>query len=361
VPPLRRGRSLVVLLACLFLVPALAPAAQAKRAVKFRHVGQRVLKVGITGRDVKELQRALTKAGFRVTADGAFGPGTQTAVQRFQRAANLKPISGRVGPKTARALTRVLRGASVNESGAYDPTRADERRSALGDRIPLTQGMSGGDVKQLQALLTKAGFKVSADGQFGKGTLAAVKAFETRAAHTVDGVVDADDIEALRTMSATPTTTTTPVSTTTPTMVPARVTAGVRATVGADGLAAAPAAAPDVVKRIIAAGNVIAKTPYIYGGGHGKWNDAGYDCSGSVSYALHGAGLLASSMPSGGFITWGLAGPGQWVTLYTKSSHIFMVVAGLRFDTSGRSVHGTRWQVEQRSSAGYVVRHPPNL
>jgi peptidoglycan hydrolase-like protein with peptidoglycan-binding domain len=359
VPPLRRGRSVVLLLACLFLVPALAPAAQAKHAVRFRHVGQRVLKVGITGRDVKELQRALTKAGFRVTADGAFGAGTRTAVQRFQRAANLKPISGRVGPKTALALRRVLRGASVNESGAYDPTRANERRSTLGDRIPLTQGMSGRDVKELQGLLAKAGFKVSADGQFGKATLAAVKAFEARAVHTVDGVVDADDIESLRTLSATPTTA--PISTTTPTMVPARVTAGARATVGADGLATAPAAAPDVVKRIIAAGNVIAKTPYVYGGGHGKWNDAGYDCSGSVSYALHGAGLLASSMPSGGFITWGLAGPGQWVTLYTKSSHIFMVVAGLRFDTSGRSVHGTRWQVEQRSSAGYVVRHPPNL
>lgn len=333
------------------------PAAHAKRAPRFTHVGQRVLKLGMTGRDVKELQRALTKAGFRLKADGAFGPGTKAAVARFQRAANLKPASGRVGAKTALALRRVLRGASVNESGAYDPSRADERRTALGDRIPLQQGMSGADVKSLQSYLTKAGFKVTADGQFGSGTLAAVKAFEAKVQHTVDGLVDADDIEALRTLVAAPSTT----PTTTATMVPTRITPGLRAMVGADGLASAPAAAPDVVKRIIAAGNVIAKKPYIYGGGHGKWNDAGYDCSGSVSYALHGAGLLASPLPSGGFFNWGLAGPGAWVTLYTKSSHIFMVVAGLRFDTSGRSVHGTRWQVEQRSSAGYIVRHPTGL
>jgi peptidoglycan hydrolase-like protein with peptidoglycan-binding domain len=349
-----------VLAACLVVVPVAAPAAEAKRSPRFTHVGQRVLKAGMTGRDVKELQRALTKAGFRVTADGRFGPGTRTAVQRFQRAANLKPASGRVGQRTALALRRVLVGASANVSGAYDPARAAERRKALGDRIPLQQGMSGGDVKSLQAYLIKAGFKVTADGQFGAGTLAAVKAFEAKVAHTVDGVVDATDIEALRTLAATPPAPAAPVPAA-PAMVPARVAPGLKATVGADGLAAAPAAAPDAVKQIIAAGNVIAKKPYIYGGGHGKWVDAGYDCSGSVSYALHGAGLLASSMPSGGFFNWGLAGPGQWVTLYTKSSHIFMVVAGLRFDTSGRSVHGTRWQVEQRPTAGFVVRHPTGL
>jgi len=357
-PPSRRGRCIVLFAFCLLALPIAAPAASAKRSPRFTHVGQRVLKLGMTGRDVKELQRALSKAGFRLKADGAFGPGTKAAVQRFQRAANLKPASGRVGSRTALALRRVLRGASVNESGAYDPARADERRTALGDRIPLKQGMSGRDVKSLQAYLTKAGFKVSADGQFGSGTLAAVKAFEAKVQHTVDGIVDADDIEALRTLVAAPAA---PSTTTTTATVPARLTPGARATVGADGLASAPAAAPEVVKRIIAAGNVIAKKPYIYGGGHGRWNDAGYDCSGSVSYALHGAGLLASPLPSSGFFNWGLAGPGAWVTLYTKSSHIFMVVAGLRFDTSGRSVHGTRWQTEQRSSAGYIVRHPTGL
>jgi cell wall-associated NlpC family hydrolase len=136
---------------------------------------------------------------------------------------------------------------------------------------------------------------------------------------------------------------------------------GSRAKVGANGLAIAPASAPLAVQQIIAAGNQIAKTPYIYGGGHASWNDRGYDCSGSVSYALHGAGLLDAPRPSSGFYNWGLAGPGQWVTIYTKASHIYMVVAGLRFDTSGRSIAGTRWQAAMRDPSGYVVRHPEGL
>src|SRR5215213_7764420 len=118
---------------------------------------------------------------------------------------------------------------------------------------------------------------------------------------------------------------------------------------------------PRVVRRIIHAGNRIAAFPYKYGGGHGTWNDTGYDCSGSVSYALHGAGLLSSPLTSGGFMSWGAAGKGRWVTIYANPSHVYMVVNGRRFDTTGRSESGTRWQAEQRSSAGYVVRHPAGL
>jgi len=150
----------------------------------------------------------------------------------------------------------------------------------------------------------------------------------------------------------------------TPSAAPAAPTAlapGARAQIGSGGLAIAPASAPSVVRAIIAAGNQIATKPYVYGGGHAHWIDSGYDCSGSVSYALHGAGLLNQAMPSGSFEGWGDAGPGQWVTIYAKASHMFMVVAGLRFDTSGRSTHGTRWQTDMRSAAGYVVRHPPGL
>ena len=140
-----------------------------------------------------------------------------------------------------------------------------------------------------------------------------------------------------------------------------RIAPGAKATVGRDGLAVAPADAPPVIKEIIAAGNRIATMPYRYGGGHGKWEDTGYDCSGSVSYALHGAGLLEQSMPSGGFTDWGDAGPGQWVTIYANGGHMYMVVAGLRFDTSGRSKAGTRWQADMRSAGGYSVRHPAGL
>ena len=118
---------------------------------------------------------------------------------------------------------------------------------------------------------------------------------------------------------------------------PTQLAPGDTAQIGPDGLAIAPASAPDPVKAIIAAGNQIASKPYKYGGGHGKWNDSGYDCSGSVSYALHGAGLLDRPLASGDFESWGDAGPGQWVTIYAKASHAYMVVAGIRFDTSGRT------------------------
>ena len=142
---------------------------------------------------------------------------------------------------------------------------------------------------------------------------------------------------------------------------PTQLAPGDTAQIGPDGLAIAPASAPDPVKAIIAAGNQIASKPYDYGGGHGKWNDSGYDCSGSVSYALHGAGLLDQPLASGDFESWGDAGPGQWVTIYAKASHAYMVVAGIRFDTSGRTKNNTRWQADMRSSSGYVARHPTGL
>ena len=136
---------------------------------------------------------------------------------------------------------------------------------------------------------------------------------------------------------------------------------GPRARVLADGTAVAPDDAPEPVKRVIQAGNAIAKFPYKWGGGHGAWRDNGYDCSGSVSFALAGAGLLGSPLTSGGFMDWGASGPGEWITIYANSGHMFMVVAGLRFDTSGRGRAGTRWQEGARPTAGFVVRSVPGL
>jgi hypothetical protein len=112
---------------------------------------------------------------------------------------------------------------------------------------------------------------------------------------------------------------------------------------------------------VIAAGNVIAKEPYKWGGGHGRWDDDGYDCSGSVSYALHGAGLLDSPLVSGDFAHWGDRGNGRWITIYANADHVYMVVAGIRFDTSARSRTGSRWTTEDRSSAGFAVTHPDGL
>jgi len=213
--------------------------------------------------------------------------------------------------------------------------------------------MHGHDIRVLQDLLGDAGYDVVVDGEFGGRTFNAVEQFEGAHQRPVDGVMDADDITALRAAAAAG-------PTLTPSSAPA-VNDGPQATVGSDGLAVAPAGAPAQVQQIIAAGNQIASKPYKFGGGHGNWNDSGYDCSGSVSFALHGAGLLDQALPSGSFMSWGEAGPGQWVTLYANGGHIYMVVAGLRFDTSGRSNHNTRWQTEQRPSAGYTIRHPAGL
>jgi cell wall-associated NlpC family hydrolase len=139
-------------------------------------------------------------------------------------------------------------------------------------------------------------------------------------------------------------------------------TAAVRAAVGGGGRALTPTGAPDVIARIISGGNAIAKFPYIWGGGHGSFVDSGYDCSGSVSYALAAAGLLDSPLVSGAFARWGAPGPGRWVTIYANDGHVFMYVAGLRFDTSGRDgPFGSRWQNAPRSLAGFEIRHPPGL
>jgi hypothetical protein len=135
-----------------------------------------------------------------------------------------------------------------------------------------------------------------------------------------------------------------------------------KATLLPNGQAIAPIDAPPQVKAIIDAGNRIATLPYIYGGGHNAtFSGHGYDCSGSVSYALAAAGLLSSPLDSTGFESWGDAGPGQWITVYANSVHAFMVVAGWRFDTGALSSGGTRWSQSMRDTSGFVARHPPGL
>jgi cell wall-associated NlpC family hydrolase len=136
--------------------------------------------------------------------------------------------------------------------------------------------------------------------------------------------------------------------------------AGRNAEVTPEGQAAVPFDAPPVVQTVVQAANEIAKTPYRWGGGHGAWRDKGYDCSGSVSFALAAAGLLDGPLTSGGFLQYGAAGRGRWITLWTNQTHIFMEVAGIRYDTGGlRS--GTRWQPTMRPTAGFTPRHPPGL
>lgn len=134
---------------------------------------------------------------------------------------------------------------------------------------------------------------------------------------------------------------------------------GLRATISSDGRnAIAPAGAPLEVQKAIWAANEINRKPYIYGGGHKSFKSRGYDCSGTISYALHGGGLLDSPLNSSGFMKWGQAGKGNWITVYTNPGHAYVMIAGLRLDTSGKGEKGPRWRKESRSSRGFRARHP---
>lgn len=140
-----------------------------------------------------------------------------------------------------------------------------------------------------------------------------------------------------------------------------------QAAIDSNGLAIIPDTAPRKLVALMHAANDVARKPYVYGGGHGRvageiWTDSAYDCSGSVSYALAAAGYLNGPETSGTLMKFGKPGPGKWVTIYANAGHTFMVVAGLRFDTSGRQHTGTRWQpANARSYAGFTVRHPIGL
>jgi peptidoglycan hydrolase-like protein with peptidoglycan-binding domain len=219
----------------------------------------------------------------------------------------------------------------------------------------LKVGASGADVRALQRYLDTAGFDTDVDGQFGPGTRGSVMAFETDEGRRANGKASRAE-QLLVQERAESSEVADPV-----TEEPVSEAPVEEAYIGDDGLAVAPASAPEEVKAIIAAGNKIASKPYKYGGGHGRWRDSGYDCSGSISYALHAAGLLDTPLDSSGFMRWGESGRGEWVTIRSNPSHAYMIVAGLRFDTSARRVTGNRWSEEMRSARGYAGRHPEGL
>jgi|ERR1044071_308891 cell wall-associated NlpC family hydrolase len=128
-----------------------------------------------------------------------------------------------------------------------------------------------------------------------------------------------------------------------------------------NGIAYAPSRAPENVKNAIWAANTLRRKPYVWGGGHGSFYDYGYDCSGSVSYALHAAGLMAAPLPSGDLLRYGERGRGRWITIYSRPGHTFAVIAGLRFDTTDLSIGGNvgpRWYADGRDTRGFVARHP---
>lgn len=130
------------------------------------------------------------------------------------------------------------------------------------------------------------------------------------------------------------------------------------------GLAVTPVDAPPQVQAVIQAGNEIAHLPYVWGGGHGRYIDNGYDCSGSISFVFAAAGLLNTTMTSGQLMNWGKPGPGKWITVFANDGHTFMYIAGLRFDTVALAQTGSRWSNRAANEPDlntFVVRHPPGL
>ena len=247
----------------------------------------------------------------------------------------------RTGPFLACAM------ALASGLAAHPP--AADARGTLGDRT-LRKGSHGTDVRALQRALTRLGQPTAVDGSFGRATRRSVRRYERAEALRRDGVVSRPQGRGMRVrlrrlrVAAPPS------------------TPAARATLDADGrTATAPAEAPPEVHEAIAAANRITDKPYRYGGGHGRFEDRGYDCSGAVSYVLHGAGLLRRSMDSSGFMGYGTRGRGRWISVYAHGGHAYVVIAGLRFDTSGRGERGPRWRPEPRSGRGYRVRHPEGL
>jgi peptidoglycan hydrolase-like protein with peptidoglycan-binding domain len=354
----------VAVLPLALTVPAFASSQQ--------QLGSRVLRQGMQGHDVTVLQQDLTKAGFSTPAVGVFGPTTEANVKRFERKYHLK-VNGIVNSAFVRELDLVVAPHSSSRStdstsgpsGGASLTPAPKHTASvnkgsspaagqLGSRV-LRQGMSGSDVAQLQSDLTLVGFPTSSDGQFGPLTKQSVINFQRSVKLTPNGVVTASVVTALEKAVA---------------ALDVGGPVG-KARINSDGTATAPSGAPTVVKEVIAAANQIIGKPYIYGGGHARWNDSGYDCSGAVSFALHGANLLSAPEDSTELESYGSPGPGRWITIYADSAHTWIVVAGIAFDTADYggpnipSGTGPRWRTNPTGNLAdggdYVVRHPTGL
>ena len=302
------------------------------------------------GDAVARLQSAL-----HLQADGTFGPETEAAIRRLQARHGLT-VDGVAGPATWSVI-----GVSSEETLTPPPSAlpqahhasvsdanagAGKRSDAIDVSSAGTAAPGGGSaVARLQSAL-----RMQVDGTFGPETEAAIRRLQARHGLTVDGVVGPSTWSVLGIHSQS---TLNPPSTALTSITPSR---GFSSTASSGG-----GESSGVVARVIAAGDEIATRPYVYGGGHGSFQSEGYDCSGSVSYALHGGGLLSSPEDSTGLESFGEAGPGRDITIYANAEHAFMVIDGKRFDTVAQQETGTRWSSSMTSTAGYVARHPAGL
>jgi peptidoglycan hydrolase-like protein with peptidoglycan-binding domain len=282
-----------------------------------------------------------------VPVDGEFGSETERAVRRLQAAHHLH-VDGVVGGETWAALGvrghAVLHPAKRFEPAPHHARHASAPAHAEAHATPSpapahSAPVSGAEaVRRLQEAL-----HVEADGNYGPETEAAVKRLQAHHGLAVDGVVGPETWHTLGIDS----------HTTLHPHHPHHASGG--------GSSSNTGGGSSVVERVIAAADEIATRPYTWGGGHGSFQSVGYDCSGSVSYALHGGGLLSSPEDSGELESYGEAGPGRYITVYANSEHAWMVIDGRRFDTIAQQETGTRWSDSMMSTSGYVVRHPAGL
>jgi peptidoglycan hydrolase-like protein with peptidoglycan-binding domain len=284
-----------------------------------------------------------------VQVDGTFGPETERAVRHAQALHHLH-VDGVVGGETWSALGikehTVLHAVKPPHATHHASTHSTTEPAAHSESAPPVPTSRADAVKRLQEAL-----HVQADGTFGPETEAAVKHMQAARGISVDGVVGPETWSALGIDEHA-------------TLHPPHAVShdsGGESSGGSNSNSTGGGGSSGVVERVIAAADEIATRPYVYGGGHGSFESTGYDCSGSVSYALHGGGLLSSPEDSSALESYGEAGPGRYITIYADAEHAWMVIDGRRFDTVAQQETGTRWSDSMTSTAGYVVRHPAGL
>jgi cell wall-associated NlpC family hydrolase len=323
--------------------------------------------------DIRDAQRLLG-----ISIDGVLGPDTGAAIRAFQASHGLT-VDGNVGPVTWRALADAEHAAERATQAATQTTpTAPAQTTPTAPVVREASVMQQAPTDSADVLALQQALGISADGNFGPSTVAAVEAYQSAHGLTPDGVVgpgtrialglgDGPSLQASSSDGGTggPATTTTDATTVTdattdtPPTTDTTDSTDTTDTTGASTTTSTTSLSVETgLSEMIAAANQIATLPYIWGGGHGSFVSPGYDCSGSVSYVLHAAGLLSVPEDSTGLESYGAPGAGQYITIYADAGHAWMTIEGRRYDTVALSEDGSRWASGGGEFAGFVVRHP---